>query len=302
MGFVLLGIFSLTHAGIMGGSMQQINHGISTGALFLLVGLLYERRHTRLFSEFGGLKAQMPIYAAIFLIVMLSSVGLPGTNGFVGEFLAMMGAFEACYFRQFGLNLTFAYIAGTGVILAAVYLLWMFQKTFLGRVTNPINARLKDIKPWEIALCTPIVVLIFWGGFFPNTFLKPMEASVMATRMMALNPPDQRPVWSDLNMEVDGHGDLRKVLSPRTQQSIAEAEPQFGETIAKVKVHFGPEDVPEEKGANAPSESSALHVERNTDRYVGFENRPPTYPNYGSPGTVYGSPPYAMAKRAGGTP
>src|SRR5262244_3036171 len=103
-----------------------------------------------MFKEFGGLKARMPIYAAIFLIVMLSSVGLPGTNGFVGEFLAMMGAFEASFANMFGLNISFAVLAGAGVILAAVYLLWMFQKMFYGPVTNEENRRLKDLKAWEI--------------------------------------------------------------------------------------------------------------------------------------------------------
>src|SRR5687768_10340232 len=134
MGFVLLGIFSLTHTGIMGGAYQQINHGISTGALFLLVGLIYERRHTRLFADYGGLKRVMPIYSAIFLIVMLSSVGLPGLNGFVGEFLALMGAFEASFAGAFGLNVAYAVLAAAGVILGAVYLLWMFQKMFYGPV------------------------------------------------------------------------------------------------------------------------------------------------------------------------
>ncbi|MBI5705963.1 MAG: NADH-quinone oxidoreductase subunit M [Armatimonadetes bacterium] len=245
MGFVLLGIFSLTHSGMMGGSMQQLNHGISTGALFLLVGLIYERRHTRLFSEFGGLKAQMPIYAAIFLIVMLSSVGLPGTNGFIGEILAMYGAFEACFFGQFGLSLPYAVIAGTGVILAAVYLLWMFQKTFYGRVENPANKKLKDIKPWEIALCAPFVILIFWCGFFPTSVLKPMEASIAATRMMALNVPGERPVWNETDKDIDDKGNLRKVTYDY------KGEPTWGKIIAVGKYHFGNEDRPG-TGENQP--------------------------------------------------
>ena len=208
MGFILLGIFSLTHTGLMGGSLQQLNHGISTGALFLMVGLIYERRHTRLFSDYGGLKAQMPIYAALFLILMLSSVGLPGTNGFVGEFLALMGGFEAAFAGQFGLNVTYAVVAATGVILAAVYLLWMFQKVFYGKNENPINQRLKDLKPWEIVMVGCLVVFVFWGGLYPNTFLKPMEASLGAVRMMALNPVETRPSWKDLTMEVDTRGNL----------------------------------------------------------------------------------------------
>lgn len=256
MGFVLLGIFSLTHAGLMGGSMQQLNHGVSTGALFLLVGLLYERRHTRLFKDFGGLKAQMPIYAAIFLIVMLSSVGLPGTNGFIGEVLALYGAFEASYYNQFGLSMPFAVIAGAGVILAAVYLLWMFQKTFYGKVENPDNKRLKDIKPWEIALCAPFVILIFWAGFFPGTFLKPMEASIAATRMMALNPEGKRPIWKDPSMDMDAKGNLSEVFQGMRG-------PEFGAIIAKGKYHFGPDDRPADANPDASDmgEGEELHAQ-----------------------------------------
>lgn len=227
MGFVIIGIFSLTHEGMMGGAMQQLNHGISTGALFLLVGIIYERRHTRMFKDYGGLKAQMPIYSAIFLIVMLSSVGLPGTNGFIGEFLAMMGAFEASFNGMFGLNVSYAVLAGVGVVLAAVYLLWMFQKMFYGPNANPENQRLKDIKPWEIAMCAPLVVLVFWGGFAPNTFLKPMEKSIAATQMMALKPPGQRPAWSDDSLEIGPNGDLM-----RDTVVVAPADLHFTPTMA----------------------------------------------------------------------
>jgi len=209
MGFVLIGIFSLTHVGMMGGAMQQLNHGISTGALFLLIGLIYERRHTRMFKDYGGLKKQMPIYSAIFLIVMLSSVGLPGTNGFIGEFMALFGAFQAANAGMNGLNLTYAVLAGSGVILAAVYLLWMFQKMFYGPNDNPENQRLKDIKPWEIAMAGTFVVFIFWGGFYPNTFLKPMEKAITATRMMAQNPVGLRPTWREEDkFEIAADGSL----------------------------------------------------------------------------------------------
>lgn len=208
MGFILFGIFSLNHNGMMGGAMQQLNHGISTGGLFLLIGLIYERRHTRMFADYGGLKAQMPIYAAIFLIVMLSSVGLPGTNGFIGEFLALLGGFESSFRNLYGLSIGYAVLAGSGVILAAAYLLWMFQKMFYGPNNNPENQRLKDLKPWEIAMCSTFVIIIFVGGFFPNIFLKPMEASIQANRMMAINPTGQRPVWADPNMEVTAKGEI----------------------------------------------------------------------------------------------
>jgi NADH-quinone oxidoreductase subunit M len=208
MGFVLLGIFSLTHTGIMGGTFQQLNHGISTGALFLMIGLIYERRHTRQFKDFGGIKAQMPIYSALFLIVMLSSVGLPGTNGFIGEFLAMMGAYEAASAGAFGLNLGYAVVAGFGVVLAAAYLLYMFQQVFYGKNENPENQRLKDLKPWEIAMCGSLVVFIFWGGLYPNTFLKPMEKSIGAVRLMAIAPAGERPAWKDETLEIDGQMNL----------------------------------------------------------------------------------------------
>lgn len=215
MGFVVYGIFSLNHTGLMGGAYQQLNHGISTGALFLLIGLLYERIHTRLFADMGGLKSQMPIFAGLFLIMMLSSVGLPGLNGFVGEFLAMLGAFQTAYSGSFGLTAAFPILAGIGVILAAVYLLWMFQKVFYGPVTNEAISRLKDLKPWEAGLVLVFVVFAFWGGIYPNTFLKPMEASVNAARMMAINPALMRPAWNDKTLEIDERGNLVRV-APRS--------------------------------------------------------------------------------------
>jgi NADH-quinone oxidoreductase subunit M len=241
MGFVMLGIFSLTHTGLMGGAMQQLNHGISTGALFLLIGFIYERRHTRMFGEFGGLKAQMPIYAWAFLIVMLSSVGLPGTNGFVGEFLAMMGAFQASFAGAYGLNVGFAVVAGFGVVLAAVYLLYMFQQMFYGPNKNPENQRLKDLKPWEIVAVGSLIVFIFWGGFFPNTFLKPMEASLQAARLMAINPAGERPKWTDRTMEIDMEspsdpGALVRVAE-RSQQEVGNEFTPLG-PIAAGKMHL----------------------------------------------------------------
>src|SRR5205823_2397702 len=167
----------------------------------------YERRHTRMFRDYGGLKAQMPIFAAIFLIIMLSSVGLPGTNGFIGEFLALMGTFQAGFNGMNGLSVWYGVVAGTGVILAAVYLLWMFQKLFYGPNANLANQRLRDLKPWEVALCATLVLFVFWGGFWPNTFLRPMENSIAATRMMASNPVGDRPTWGDeeATVTVDGH-------------------------------------------------------------------------------------------------
>ncbi|MBS1724472.1 MAG: NADH-quinone oxidoreductase subunit M [Armatimonadetes bacterium] len=238
MGFVVIGIFSLTHDGMMGGSYQQLNHGISTGALFLLIGLLYERIHTRLFSDMGGLKAQMPIYSAIFLVIMLSSVGFPTLNGFVGEFLALFGSFQAA---QAGFNGTGWYVpvvSGIGVILAAVYLLWMFQKVFYGEL-NPKLARLKDLKPWEIAMSGCLVVMAIWGGLFPNTFLGPMEKAVNATRQMAINPPGSRPTWTDTSLEIADNGDLVRVLPRAVNGDMHYQEPLA--VVAPGNLHF---DVP----------------------------------------------------------
>ena len=207
MGFILIGIVSLNHTGMMGASLQQLNHGISTGALFLMIGLIYERRHTRQFKDYGGLKAQMPIFSALFLIAMLSSVGLPGLNGFIGEFLSLLGFSESGFNNLYGLNVVMAGIAGIGVILGAVYLLYMFQQVFYGPNENPENQRLKDLKPWEIAMVMCLVVFMFWGGAYPSTFIAPMESSIAATRLMATAPAGERPAWANPSQEIDMTGD-----------------------------------------------------------------------------------------------
>ena len=171
LGFIVLGIFSFTVQGLEGAIYQMLNHGISTGALFLLVGVIYERRHTRLIEEFGGLANRMPVYAAFFMIVTLSSIGLPGLNGFVGEFLVLLGTF--------GVNRVRGAIAATGVILSAVYMLWMYQRVMWGEVKNERNATLLDLAGRERAMLIPILVLIFWMGIYSSYFLRPMDASVM---------------------------------------------------------------------------------------------------------------------------
>lgn len=170
LGFVMLGLFALNAQGVSGGILQMVNHGLSTGALFLLVGMLYERRHTRLIAEFGGVAKVMPIYAAFLLIVMFSSVGLPALNGFVGEFLILTGAFQA--------NVWYAAFAATGVVLSAIYLLWMYQRVMTGPLTNEHNKSLKDLNVREIALLVALVVFIIWIGVYPKTFLDPIQASV----------------------------------------------------------------------------------------------------------------------------
>ena len=176
LGFVVLGLFSQNHDAIQGSVLQMVNHGLSTGALFLLVGMIYERRHSRMIVDFGGLAKRMPIFATIFLIVTLSSIGLPGLNGFVGEFMILLGSFVQGAFSKW-----YVVFATTGVILAAVYMLWMFQRVMLGQgyeVGDKTNESLPDLNSREIAVLVPILVFIVWIGVFPNTFLKPMETSV----------------------------------------------------------------------------------------------------------------------------
>jgi NADH-quinone oxidoreductase subunit M len=169
LGFVMLGLFTFTMPGVQGGIIQMINHGLSTGALFLIVGTIYERRHTRMISEFGGLCTPMPVFAIIFMIVTLSSIGLPGLNGFVGEFLILLGAFQT--------NKIYATIAATGVIFAACYMLWMFQRVIFGQVTNDKNKDLKDLSWREIAIFAPLILFIVWIGVYPSTFLDKTKAS-----------------------------------------------------------------------------------------------------------------------------
>jgi NADH-quinone oxidoreductase subunit M len=169
LGFVMLGLFTFTMPGVQGGIIQMINHGLSTGALFLIVGAIYERRHTRMISEFGGLCTPMPVFAIIFMIVTLSSIGLPGLNGFVGEFLILLGTFQV--------NKAYAVIAATGVIFAACYMLWMFQRVVFGQVTNDKNKDLKDLSWREIAIFAPLILFIVWIGVYPSTFLDKTKAS-----------------------------------------------------------------------------------------------------------------------------
>jgi NADH-quinone oxidoreductase subunit M len=172
LGFVMLGLFTLTPQGLVGGIVQMINHGLSTGALFLVVGMLYERRHTRLIAEFGGLWKAVPALSVLFLIVCLSSVGLPGLNGFVGEFLILLGAFQV--------DRVAAVLATTGIIFAAVYLLWMYQRVIFGVITKDANRRLPDLSAREWAIMLPILALIVWIGVYPASFTGMTEASVRA--------------------------------------------------------------------------------------------------------------------------
>jgi NADH-quinone oxidoreductase subunit M len=170
LGFCTLGIFALTPLGLSGSVLQQINHGISTGALFLIVGILYERRHTREISEYGGISNVMPVYATIALIMFLSSMGLPLLNGFVGEYYIMLGAFMAKW--------QWAAWAAPGVVLAAAYLLWLYQRVFFGTVTNPKNEKLHDLTPREIATFVPLIVMALWIGLYPKPFFLILDQPV----------------------------------------------------------------------------------------------------------------------------
>ena len=170
LGVVVLGLAAMNIQGVQGSVYQMLNHGVSTGGLFMIVGMLSDRRHTRLISEFGGLKSVMPRLVAAFLIITLASIALPLTNGFIGEFLILVGAFKW--------NWKLAAFAATGVILSAVYMLWMFQRVNYGPVTNEKNRALPDLSPREWALMIPTVAMCIFMGVFPNVFLRPMEPAI----------------------------------------------------------------------------------------------------------------------------
>jgi NADH-quinone oxidoreductase subunit M len=170
MAMVMLGMFALNPVGITGSIIQQLNHGISTGALFLIVGIVYERRHTREISEYGGLSKVMPVYAAVFLVMTMSSIGLPTLNGFIGEFLILQGAFAA--------NFWWALVAGSGVVLGAAYMLYLYQRTMFGKIENPKNEGLLDLNHREFATFAPLLILAVWMGLYPSPFLRRLESSV----------------------------------------------------------------------------------------------------------------------------
>jgi NADH-quinone oxidoreductase subunit M len=197
MGFIVLGICAANVQGMQGAIYQMLNHGISTGGLFLLVGMLSDRRHTRLIAEFGGLKHVMPKFVAAFLLITLSSIAMPGLNGFVGEFLALLGTYRW--------SPVLAAFAASGVILSAVYMLWMFQRVNYGPVTNPKNEALPDLTPREWAAIGPALVLVVVMGVLPNIFLGPMEPAVerLVQRIQAQRPAlaDGRPLLRDVLAE-----------------------------------------------------------------------------------------------------
>jgi NADH-quinone oxidoreductase subunit M len=170
MAMVMLGMFAMTPVGLTGSIIQQINHGISTGALFLIVGIVYERRHTREIADYGGLSKVMPVFASIFLIMTMSSIGLPTLNGFIGELLILAGVFPV--------NKFWAAVAASGIVLGAAYMLWLYQRTMFGKLDNPANATLKDLSLREVATFAPLVALAIWIGLYPAPVLKRLETSV----------------------------------------------------------------------------------------------------------------------------
>lgn len=182
LGYVMLGLFALTPEAIQGAILQMVNHGISTGVLFVLVGMIYERRHTREISEFGGLAYRLPLLSVAFMIITLSSVALPGTNGFIGEFLILLGSFKAAWAHfvahQEIFRLILMVFATAGVILGAYYMLWMVQRVFFGPLHNEKNKNLNDLSFREMIVLLPFLIFVFWIGLFPNTYLSKMQNSV----------------------------------------------------------------------------------------------------------------------------
>jgi NADH-quinone oxidoreductase subunit M len=214
LGFVVLGIFAFNSQGLDGAVLQMVNHGLSTGALFLLVGMLYDRRHTRLIADFGGITKVMPVFAALFLVVSLSSIGLPGLNGFVGEFLTLLGAFQALP--------TFAVIAALGVILAAVYMLWMYQRVMFGELTHEDNRHLRDLNLREVVVLVPIVLVIVWIGMYPQPFLTRIEASTRAIVERVVTAPQMRAAQTGMmRCTKVGHSGRHLTLLGRRMNGLA---------------------------------------------------------------------------------
>ncbi|MDA0675562.1 MAG: proton-conducting transporter membrane subunit, partial [Proteobacteria bacterium] len=170
MGFVTAGTFSMTVQGLEGAIFQMLSHGIVSAALFLVVGVVYDRIHTRDIAAYGGLVYRMPVYAVVFMVFMLASVGLPGTSGFIGEFLIMVGLFQA--------NTLVAALVATGVVLGAAYMLFLYRRVMFGKLTKDTLLMIADLSPREIAVFAPLVLLVLWMGIYPAPFLTAMHASV----------------------------------------------------------------------------------------------------------------------------
>lgn len=201
MGFIVLGIFSFTNEALDGAVIQMVNHGIATGALFLLVGMIYDRRHTRMIADFQGLARRVPIFTLFFMITVLASVGLPGLNGFVGEFMILMGSFYSDIVSN-----AWAIIAASGVIVAAVYLLWMFRRVMFGALDKEENQKLTDLNGLEVGVLLPLVILMFWLGFNAGPFLRQIDPS--ATNI--LEPIKKTAVL--MSLEDNNHNDAEQTI------------------------------------------------------------------------------------------
>jgi NADH-quinone oxidoreductase subunit M len=198
LGFVMLGIFAMTEEGMQGAIIQMVNHGLSTGALFLLVGMIYERTHTRTIGEYGGVAKLMPVFATFLMIISLSSIGLPGLNGFVGEFLILLGSFKSTLLGSHA----YTAIGALGVIFSAVYLLWMYQRVMLGPVREGAlynGHTLTDLTKREIATLIPIVLFVVWIGVYPGTFLtKSAEVSKRTVQIIETIQRGAKPGYAQL--------------------------------------------------------------------------------------------------------
>ena len=213
LGYVMLGLFALTPEAIQGSILQMVNHGVSTGALFLLVGMIYERRHTREIKDFGGLAYRLPVFSVAFMIITLSSVALPGTNGFVGEFLILLGSFKSAwaYFMagEGAFRLILMVFATSGVILGAYYMLWMVQRVFFGPLDNEKNKKLKDLSLREIIVLVPFIIAVFWIGIYPKPYLSKMDVSVAA--YVEAHQPEVLKIQSHADSEQHMHAPVEDV-------------------------------------------------------------------------------------------
>jgi len=218
LGFVMLGMFALNPLGLEGSVLQMINHGLSTGGLFLVVGLIYERRHTKEISEFGGLAHVMPVYATFTLILFLASMGLPLLNGFIGEFMILQGAYSA--------NRVWAYWAVSGVVLGAAYLLWLYQRVFWGKITKEENAHLRDLDARELATLVPLVALCFWIGVYPKPFLEFLH--LPAAQIAAIVQPSK---FATEVLRAASPGGLKR-LPEETETVVVKASPPVPSPVA----------------------------------------------------------------------
>lgn len=221
LGFCLLGLMTFTEEGVLGGMIQMINHGVSTGMLFLMIGMIYERTHTRMIADYGGIAKIVPMFALFFMIAMLSSVGLPGMNGFVGEFLVLLGTLKV--------NVVLGIIAGTGVVWAACYLLWFTKRFLFGEITNKENELLSDLNMREIFILIPMVVLIFWFGVYPQTFMKYLEPSAR----VYLNSASAQAIAERTNTD-----QTKKVNLTIDYKSLGRIPASFEERLAGYTGHY----------------------------------------------------------------